>query len=555
MFLAFALLLSFQSTASAANPCSANKMIAVRAPATVADPDVWIACNLTLGASEVITKTIKISSSAANDITINCNGADLGDDAHKSVRRIEIESDVVKNAAGECIKDATGNYCTYDRPENVTIRDCDIFGRVDVGSNQPEQGSEVTRHADYTQAARMAAPRNIRFEEVRVYVENDKAFYVYPGVERFQLIDSYMYGSSPNVALYLDRESHGHEIRNNEFRVDTDREIIAVDGSSENLIVNNYFSYTKNGGIFLYRNCGEGGYIRHTTPSFNHIINNRFNNGSYAGDRPNIWLGARNGYDYHQPLNTEFDHLSPIDYCDADLQADGSPYPWGSSASNLDYANYNVVMQNQFYNRSPEDMVVIGRPVLPQHDRYNVIAYNEQVSSGIDREAGCYLPTSITSPLLEHGVIQSVVVGDIEPTSCERLTCDDGVLATTGTCPFVSVDFSCQVTGNNSGCHASKACPTIDGRPGRVATAKAACNLESGSVSNQQVYEVFLGEVMVVRASDTLSDGVCYVEQTDISYDWADIWTNPGDTNLSFGCMEYDSNGGDCHIKGKLYCE
>lgn len=547
-FLSLFLLLCFQRAASAASNCSAARLAEVRAPATESQPSVWVNCNLTLSASDVITKRLRVRGAAANDITIDCNGARLDGTGtpSASLERIRIDSQLHMEDDDTCTLDSTGHYCSYDRPENVTVRDCDIYGTVRVGETMVGE-PEVSRHEDYTQAARKYAPKDIRFEDVTIHEYSAIPIYVYPGVVNFQLIDSHLYGAAA-LALYLDRESHRHEIRNNHFGVDTSREIIAIDGSSENLIVNNYFVYTKNGGIYLYRNCGEApgnwseepgtGTIRHATPSFNHIINNQFNNGNYSGDKANIWLGQRN--------------RTQGGICDADLRSDGTPYPWGSSVSNWDYAHSNVVMQNQFYNRSPEDMVLIGNPA---GDRDNVIADNEQVSSGIDREAGCYLPTSITSPLLEHGVIQSVIVGDIQPTSCERLTCDDGVLATTGTCPFVAVNFSCQVTGSNSGCHSSKACPTIDGRPGRVASAKAACNLESGSVTSQQAYEVFLGEVNVVRASDNLSDGVCYVEQTDISSAWADIWTSPGDTNLSFGCMEHDSNGGDCHIKGTLYCE
>jgi len=93
-----------------------------------------------------------------------------------------------------------------------------------------------------------------------------------------------------SVAVYLDAESYRNTLQGNSFHADhgagSQREVLAVDGSSNNLIMSNHFSSLQYGGIYLYRNCGEGGTIRHSTPSNNSIINNVFYYDNYTGSKP-----------------------------------------------------------------------------------------------------------------------------------------------------------------------------------------------------------------------------------------------------------------------------
>jgi parallel beta-helix repeat protein len=80
--------------------------------------------------------------------------------------------------------------------------------------------------------------------------------------------------------------------RNNTFDITSaSREIIAVDGSANNQLLTNTIKKPPNGGIYLYRNCGEGGTVRHQSPQNNFIAGNTIDNtGGYG-----IWLGSRNG--------------------------------------------------------------------------------------------------------------------------------------------------------------------------------------------------------------------------------------------------------------------
>jgi hypothetical protein len=138
--------------------------------------------------------------------------------------------------------------------------------------------------------------------------------------------------------------------------------------------------------------------------------------------------------------------------------------------------------------------------------------------------------------------------------------------------------FSCQVAtdvngyGDNAGCHKVVAC-----RSGmKIAHAKAVCNLEWGSVTQSQLSQVPLDRIRVVRASDNVRHGFCYVgkcvppnppamsapddyslcsnlaqEEGDRAISGIDGWTQ-----VEIGCAEFDDvTGGECHILGELYCE
>lgn len=111
------------------------------------------------------------------------------------------------------------------------------------------------------------------------------------------------------------------------------------------------------------------------------------------------------------------------------------------------------------------------------------------------------------------------------------------------------LDFECQANGNNAGCQKTAFVPagkTIIG-------AKAACNLEFGTVSATDLNGVSANFVKVLRASDNVSQGSCTLGSTSIRSGQAVVSGINGLNRASFGCRENDSNGGDCHIKGRLY--
>jgi parallel beta-helix repeat protein len=138
----------------------------------------------------------------------------------------------------------------------------------------------------------------------------------------------------------MDAESAYNTIRNNIFNVYGNftlpqfriREVIAVDGSAHNIISENTFKFSEGGGIYLYRNCGEGGTVRHQEPQFNIIEKNDFNLSDLHDNNYGIWLGSRNGN---------------RTYCNAD-----KGYNFGSSVNDGDFANNNTVKNNVFTGSS-----------------------------------------------------------------------------------------------------------------------------------------------------------------------------------------------------------
>lgn len=158
--------------------------------------------------------------------------------------------------------------------------------------------------------------------------------YVGPGSTKVKVIDSYFKGESIGSSIYLDAESAMNVIKNNHFSVtqitkstnvkvlfwnfggEYAREVIAVDGSARNIIVNNVFNKADWGGVYLYRNCGEGGTIKHQAPRGNNISNNFFYYENFSGSReyktgvtwygsyektrvnfPSVYVGARSRLD------------------------------------------------------------------------------------------------------------------------------------------------------------------------------------------------------------------------------------------------------------------
>ena len=183
-----------------------------------------------------------------------------------------------------------------------------------------------SRTADHTRAAQAAAPQNVTLNRIRFEATGTIPFYVGPGVSGTQLVGSTFTGRSTSTAVYLDAESRGADIRDNRFNILTGREQIAVDGSAYNQITGNRFALGGRGGVFLYRNCGEDGVIRHQTPSYNQITGNIFTGANWLRPRT-VVVGSREG---RRP------------YCAAD-----AGYPFGSSADDGDGATHNRVADNR----------------------------------------------------------------------------------------------------------------------------------------------------------------------------------------------------------------
>lgn len=541
--------------------CSPEKVNEILAPATASDSEVYIDCNLNLKATDVVTKRMIFEGEAASFVTLNCNGALINGG-------IEVKSKTYMD----------GNIRKWERPKNTTIRKCNITGSVRIwgmGRNGEGDGyddnylRESSKKKDtHVATARNNAPTNIILEDLIITNTGGTIpLYFAPGVTYSKLINSTLYGKSVVPVIYLDAESYANTIKHNNIyggssgKILRSDPVMAIDGSSYNLIINNYFHNIKQGGIYLYRNCGKNGVIRHSTPSHNQIINNIFHHiympGGYGGvgrfpsysyqPDPYVYLASRDG-------RWERVGIGPIGFCSAD---DG--YDFGSSKSDLDYARYNVVMQNRFYRRSVND-VNDAYPMVRTGDRSNVnfpnyIDYNETLSAGLlirQRRAGCYVtPNGYEKDFILDGeTIEVLEAGDGAPASY-NYTCNDGELTRGKQNSAVTRHvFDCRADSDNNGCSTTISCPSGQ----KIIGATAACNLEYGEITDDILGTVPTNHIEVITPSDNVSEGTGFIGTNKLQKGRKIITGVDGLEQVSIGCKEHDANGGDCHIKAILYC-
>lgn len=325
------------SGAASAAPCSEAFKAEALAPATDQKKQIMPTCDLTLGPKDVVTKQIVLAGRAASNLRIDCNGATI-DGGGGTVNR---GSDmIVIRSVG-----ANPEQMASDRPMNVTVSQCRIVGSVRViGLGKNGEDARVRASSflkGHTLRAQSAAPTGVRLSGLSISGTGRSPVYLAPGVTDVVLEKSRLTGRSDGPAVYLDAESGRNRIIGNTIAVDTSRrEQIALDGSADNLIKDNHLSALSNGGIYLYRNCGEGGTVRHQAPQRNRIEGNEFYYSKYFGLSPSIWIGSRNGLRI---------------YCGQDRG-----YPFGSSADDRDRADDNSVVANRIVRRPPSLMIRDG---------------------------------------------------------------------------------------------------------------------------------------------------------------------------------------------------
>jgi hypothetical protein len=122
--------------------------------------------------------------------------------------------------------------------------------------------------------------------------------------------------------------------------------------------------------------------------------------------------------------------------------------------------------------------------------------------------------------------------------------------ASLSSCKVSQLNFDCQVTANNSGCQRTVDCPLGQ----KIIGATAACNLEYGTISDGELASLPTNHIKVIRASDHASEGSCWVGSNSLQSRETPISGIDGLDRVTVGCKEHDENGGDCHIKGILYC-
>ena len=278
--------------------------------------EIRLECSLEMKPDSVIRKQVLLEGENASNIRIDCAGSRLE-------RGLKIYSRKQTDETGQV---------SWSVPLDIRVSNC-ITGAIThvygMGINgEGEDLTDSSRREGHTERVQANAPSGIHFDQFTTETSGAIPFYFGPGVTNSSITNSLIRGSARSVAIYLDAESGQNLISGNTFTISTGRELIAVDGSANNRIADNRFNSLSQGGIYLYRNCGEGGNIRHQAPQNNLIEGNRFYYDKYRGRNPGVWLGSRDGN---------------RNYCDHD-----EGYELGSSADDRDFANNNRVTNNTF---------------------------------------------------------------------------------------------------------------------------------------------------------------------------------------------------------------
>lgn len=300
----------------AARPCEAAELAELTAD--TATP-YRLTCRARLTPDQPIVRPIVIEGAEASGASLDCAGGSVG----RPGAAVSTRSPSIAIWSRRITADR------WSRPTDIRITHCLVHGSVRIWGMGADGGYDdlraSSRTESHTQTAQAAAPSHITLDEVVIRGTGSIPLYVGPGVTDLSLTRSTLEGRSVSTALYLDSESADNRIEDNLLRTRTRREMVAVDGSARNRITGNRFELGGRPGVYLYRNCGERGVIRHQTPSFNTIIDNVF-----TGENPlRPRLVVENARQGRRP------------YCD-----DDRGYPWGSSINNKDESSSNIVRIN-----------------------------------------------------------------------------------------------------------------------------------------------------------------------------------------------------------------
>lgn len=437
-------------------------------------------CSATFKKNSVITAPLWFEGKEGSNSTIDCNNSTLLNGARIRSNKVNVN----------------GNY-VWQRPENVTIKNCNIKGGVrvsgikEIGVVLHEDLVLSSRFAGHTLRAQKSAPKNISILNSTIEAIGGVPFYIDAGVTGFKLENSTILGHSEKEGIYLDAETSSAVIRNNIFRIHTGRPLIAIDGSANNIIEGNQILGKRNGGILIYRNCGEKGLVRHQAPMNNTIKENYFDN-NFKQARPDIWIGSRDRKEDHESFCWQDKNLEDIkDIADSfdtrfkDLPADiqmrviaSKNYGVGSSKINSDMAKDNIVTGNT------------------------------------------------TSLPIRYSNSQNIIKNNIAP-----------------------FEISCHVSGNSDGCMRKFICPENK----KIKAIKVACNLETTFISDVRFKNQKVNTINIQKESKGHSS--CEVNQIGLNTGSTSVENLLGQSSLKIQCHDTEKDGGDCAVRAGIICE
>lgn len=309
--------------APGAVPCSAELYETLRAVPDDVSLVQPVACKVELTRDDMVTTDLAFLGARASGASLDCHGGIIGIPGR-------VPKDAPPTIQIRSLQDEQGK---WNVPRNITIRNCRIYGSIRISglgiNGEADNVRQSSLNRNHTEFAQAAAPSNIVLDNLTIVADGPTPVYLAPGVTKVTLSHSVISGFTKGSGVYLDAETAHNVISGNRFDVTTrNREVLSVDGSANNVIENNSFTNAAHGGIYLYRNCGEGGTIRHQTPQHNRISGNSFVYQDLAHPKPAVWLNA----------NEPWQNF----YCN-----DDPPAPFGSGADNHSFADFNIVTNNQ----------------------------------------------------------------------------------------------------------------------------------------------------------------------------------------------------------------
>jgi parallel beta-helix repeat protein len=267
---------------------------------------------------------------ATSGVTLDCQGAKIVGPTNSGSRGI-----LVRAPQGVALS-------------NITVRNCHVEGYLNSVRVTRDGFRNLAQGEEY-----LTPTSNIVIEDSTFKGSRGTGIFVDGYVEDVTIRDNTIDGAG-SVGIYLETGSRrnrveGNSIINNGYRENgangqlatfgttqvwwwgVGREGLAVDGSYENVIVDNAFYNNSNGGLFLYKNCGE----YPSRPSYferrYHARDNLIEGNTFIGGRNGVWVGSRMGENTYPMECTDPAYINS-----------------GITRVVLDYAEDNVVRDNRF---------------------------------------------------------------------------------------------------------------------------------------------------------------------------------------------------------------
>lgn len=177
---------------------------------------------------------------------------------------------------------------------NIYIRNCSFenFSKSGIGIAWSEKDTKI---GDSHDEIYRRTPNSITLENIVVKNSGRTGVYIDDYVSNVIIKNSTIINSG-GAAIYLDFSTREIKIYNDKIAMNgliANREAIAIDSSSDNLIEGNHFDGNSAGSIFLYKNCGEQMRSGKQVIRWMHSDNNIIRNYMFLNENIGVWIASR----------------------------------------------------------------------------------------------------------------------------------------------------------------------------------------------------------------------------------------------------------------------